>query len=129
MIRMRGRLLLFDTLDKAGFLFPKDCELTYPEKVPVVMYFKFNDPTKIIGHAIVSKDEKGLICNIELDNFDRDILQHEFNDELYIGGYYRNTKRDIKDGVVVIKKATLIGISTVFAPAHEEMKIRVVEEE
>ena len=75
------------------------------------------------------KDEKGLMCDVELTNFDRDILRHEFNDELYIGGYYIKVKRHNEDGVWVIRKAILAGISTTLHPAHEEMKMKVVEEE
>ena len=110
-------------------LFPKDCELTYPEKVPFIRDFSHNDLHAVIGSATVTRDEKGLICDVELVNFDRDILQNEFNDELYISGYYKNVKRLVTDDKIIVEKAVLVEISTVlFGPDHEEMKIRVVEE-
>ena len=126
---MKGRLLLFDTLDKTGLFFPKNCELTYPEKVPVIREFSYDDPDAVLGSATVSKDEKGLVCNVELTNFDRDILRNEFNDEIYIGGYYDAVDSLYADDRRIITKAALLGVSTVFASAHEEMKMKVEKEE
>ena len=129
MIKMKGRLLLFDTLDKTGLFFPQNCELTYPEKVPVIREFSYDDPDAVLGSATVSKDEKGLVCDVELINFDRDVLLRAFNDELYIGGYYDAVDSWYADDRRMITKAALLGISTVFAPAHEEMKMKVVGEQ
>lgn len=128
MVKMTGRLLLFDKIDKLGLIFPKDCELTYPEKCPVAWQFKFNEPTLVMGTASVTKDEKGLICDVELTNFDRDILHNVFHDESYIGGYYNKIKRHKENGATIIDKCNLVGIGITLGPADEEMKMVVKEE-
>ena len=62
-INMIGRLLIFDKPDKLDRLFPKDCKISFPEKVPVTYQFQMNDPAMLLGSADISRDERGLICN------------------------------------------------------------------
>ena len=127
-IKMTGRLLVFDKVDKLGLLFPKDCEITFPEKVPVALYFHFMNPNEVVGNASVMKDERGLICDVELTNFDRDILHNTCNDELYIGGFYRQLKKHRANGVDIIDKVTLRGIGIILGPADDELKITLKED-
>lgn len=131
-IKMEGRLLLFDKPSMNGILFPKDCEITFPEKVPVVYEFQFDKPGAVIGNAIVTKDEKGLLCDVELTNFDRDVLRNYFFDKLFVGGYYHKVKlrlpeKRFTDGVTIVDKATLAAISTTLTPADLASEIMVKE--
>lgn len=130
-IKMRGRLLLLDEVDLCNRKFSKDCEITIPEKVPVIRDFRFNDPGSVIGSAIVKKDERGYICEAEITNFDRDVLRESFHDRFYIGGYYDHVKlsHDDETGVDVVTKATLRCVGTTLQPSDMDLKMVVVEEE
>lgn len=127
-IKMTGRLLVFDKPDINRNIFPKGCEITFPEKVPVIRNFQFDRPDAVLGSATVTKDEKGLVCDVELTNFDRNVLHEYFGDELYIGGYYDQAKMGYKNGVKIINKARLVCIGTVFDPADVELKIVLKED-
>ena len=87
-IQMSGRLLVFDKVDKCGRLFSKDCEIITSKTVPVVQNFDTTTSHNVIGSADITPDEKGLICDVRLTNFDPDILHAEFKDQLYIVGFY-----------------------------------------
>lgn len=129
-IKMKGRLLLFDkpTLNKT--LFPKDCEITYAEKVPVIWDFRFNDPGSVMGSGHVMRDEKGLICKVELTRSDVivDILR-EFDGVLPIGGYYSYVKSHQEAGLRVFESGCLTCIGVTRYPVDEEYRMRVAEEE
>lgn len=131
MIKMSGRLLIFDKTDNISLRFPKECKLSYPEEVPFIHNFNYNDPGAVLGIARVTEDEKGLLCEVDLTNtsfIDRDILHNEFHDELCIGGYYINVKRHQENGATIIDEARLVSISTTFGPADDELRIRVMED-
>ena len=129
-IKMKGRLLLFDKPTLNRTLFPKDCEITYAEKIPVIWDFRFNDPGSVMGSGHVMRDEKGLICEVELTRTDMiiDILR-EFNEELPIGGYYSYVKSHQEDGLRVFESGCLTCIGMTHYPVDEEYRMRVVEEE
>lgn len=127
-IKMSGRLLIFDNISKNEVVFPKDCELSYPEKVPVTWEFNTVDPGAVKGFAVVNKDERGLLCVVELTNFERDVLQKCFHDELPIGGYYQPVETHNENGLRVVDKATLRMIGITLGPADDELKMKVVEE-
>ena len=129
-IKMKGRLLLFDKPTSNQTLFPKDCEITYAEKVPVIWEFQFNDPGSVMGSGRVMRDEKGLICEVELTRSDViiDILR-EFDGVLPIGGYYSGVKSHQEDGLRVFESGCLTCIGVTLGPVDEEYRMRVVEEE
>ena len=129
-INMKGRLLLFDKPTLNRTLFPKDCEITYAEKVPVIWDFRFNDPGSVMGSGHVMRDKKGLICEAELTRSDViiDILR-EFNEELPIGGYYSYVKSHQEDGLRVFDSGCLTCIGVTRYPVDEEYRMRVAEEE
>lgn len=129
LIHMSGRVLLFDKVSKNGVLFPKDCKISFPEKVPVTWEFRMYDPSEVLGIASVSKDEKGLNCVVELTNFDPDLLHKDFHDELPIGGFYTRVKRHMENGITVVDEASLKLIGVTLGPADDELKIRVVKGE
>lgn len=128
MIKMTGVLQCFDKPDANGYCFPKDCEITFPEKVPVVREFRHYDPTAVLGSATVIKDERGLVCDVCIfANIDRDTLREYFHDELFIGGYYTGIKTHSENGVQIVDKASLKAIGTTFSPADPELKMVVKE--
>lgn len=129
-IKMQGRLLIFDKPSKTNIVFPRDCEISISsEKFPVVWEFNSGDPSALKGSASVTQDEKGLICDVWLTNFDRELLYDTFHDELYIGGYYNNIKCHVENGVTVIDKARLLSIGITLSPADDEIKMVVKEED
>ena len=131
MIKMSGRLLIFDKPSKNGILFPKNCNLSFPEKVPITLEFSIKDPTSILGNATISKDEHGLICDAELINpiLTNDCLRDHFNNELSIGGYYVGIKKHDENGIRVIDEASLKMVSVTRYPADDELKMTVKDEE
>ena len=127
-IKMTGRLLCFDKPDAIGCYFPKNCDITFPEKVPVVREFRHYDPTAVLGSATVTKDERGLVCDVCIfANIDRDTLREYFHDELFIGGYYTGIKTHSENGVQIVDKASLKAIGTTFGPVDPELKMVVKE--
>lgn len=129
-IKMKGRLLLFDKPTSNRTLFPKDCEITFSEKVPVIWEFQFNDPGSVMGSGYVIRDEKGLICEVELTKNDSiiDILR-DFDGVLPIGGYYSHVKSHQDDGLRVFESGCLTCVDVTLSPVDEEYRMRVVEEE
>ena len=129
-IKMKGRLLLFDKPTSNRTLFPKSCEIAYAEKVPVIWDFRFNDPGSVMGSGHVMRDEKGLICEVELTRTDMivDILR-EFDGVLPIGGYYSHVKSHQDDNLRVLESGYLRCIDVTLDPVDEEYRMRVVEEE
>lgn len=127
-ITMKGRLLLFDKPTSNKTLFPKDCEITYAEKVPVVWEFRFNDSGSVMGSGHVMRDEKGLVCEAEITPSDAiiDILR-EFDGELPIGGYYSRVKSHQGNHLRVFDSGRLTCIGVTLSPVDEEYRMRVVE--
>lgn len=130
-IEMSGRLLRFDVVDKNGTLFPKDCEISFSETIPVIWNFKRDDLNDIIGNANVTKDEKGLICDVKLNTpiLNRDILRDNFSDQLYIGGLYHQVIMHKENDINVIDEARLVSIGTALSPADDELKMIIKETE
>ena len=128
-ITMKGRLLLFDKPTSNNTLFPKNREIAYAEKVPVIWEFRFNDPGSVMRSGHVMRDEKGLVCEAELTRTDAivDILR-EFDGELPIGGYYYGVKAQQKDGLRVFESGCLTCIGVTLSPVDEEYRMRVVKE-
>ena len=129
-IKMKGCLLLFDKPTSNRTLFPKDCEITYAEKIPVIWDFRFNDPGAVLGSGHVMRDEKGLICEAELTRSDViiDILR-EFDGELPIGGYYYEVKSHQEAELRVFESGCLTCIGVTLSLVDEEYRMRVVEDE
>ena len=126
--KMKGRLLLFDKPTSNKTLFPKNCEITYAEKVPVIWEFRFNDPGSVMGFGHVTRDENGLICKAEITPSDAivDILR-EFDGELPIGGYYSGVKSHQGNHLRIFDSGRLTCIGVTLSPVDEEYRMRVVE--
>lgn len=128
-ITMKGRLLLFDKPTSNKTLFPKDCEIAYAEKVPVVLEFRFNDSGSVMGSGHVIRDEKGLICKAEITPSDVivDILRKS-DGELPIGGYYSGVKSHQGNHLRIFDSGRLTCIGVTLSPVDEEYRMRIVEE-
>ena len=112
-LRLKGQVLKFDVVDKCNRKFASDCEVTFPEKVPVTYNFS---PDEII--------EDGLNCEVSL--FDTNALPQN---EYFVGGYYTRVKTHVKDHITIIDSARLVSMSII--PEHnvadENLKVRRVE--
>lgn len=128
-ITMKGRLLLFDKPTSNKTLFPKNCEITYAEKIPIVWEFQFNEPSAVLGSGNVIRDEKGLICKAEITPSDAivDILRKS-DGELPIGGYYSGVKSHQGNHLRIFDSGRLTCIGVTLSPVDEEYRMRVVEE-
>ena len=127
-IKTKGRLLLFDKPTSNSTLFPKNCEIAYAEKIPVIWDFRFNDLGSVMGSGHVMRDEKGLICEVELTRSDVivDILR-EFDGELPIGGYYSHVKSHQEAGLHVFESGCLTCIGVTLSPVDEEYRMKLTK--
>lgn len=131
MIKMKGRLLRFDNVNANGVVIPKDSKLIFPDRIPVMLErnFDFVDPTTVVGFATVHRDDKGLICDVELTNFDLDVLRNDYHNELCTAGFYVNVKMHEEDEKTVVDEASLYCVMITDSPADGTCKVMVVEEE
>lgn len=127
-MKLTGRLLLFDKKDLNNNIFPKNCEIFIPEKLPVLMEYRCFDPSDCIGVATVTKDDEGLSCDLDVWEFKSEQMRSVFNDEIYVGGFYNHVKSHNLDGIRVIDKMTLQAVSITLLPADPEMKVTIVED-
>ena len=81
-----------------------------------------------MGSGYVMRDEKGLICEVELIRIGAivDILR-EFDGELPIGGYYSRVKSHQGNHLRVFDSGCLTCIGVTLSPVDEEYRMRVVE--
>ena len=128
-MKLEGRILLFDTVNLNKDIFPKDCKITIPEKLPLTWQF---DQRKPIGFAEVSKDDKGLVATAETFPDDyigvKDIREILTDGKIGAGGYYNKVKRHNEGNLTVIDEATLRAIGLVLAPVREEYSFEIIEE-
>lgn len=122
-IRLRGRLLLFDVVDELNWKIPKDCDISYPKRVPFVRYITdYNNPSCVVSTAIISRDELGLICTVILN--DPKSLD---NYELPIGGIFVDPEYHYEDDIRVFDKFHIYGVGVTNDPAHKDYKLSLVE--
>ena len=127
---LEGRILLFDTVNKNRDIFPKDCKIDIPEKVPLTWDFNHE---KVIGFANVAKDNKGLVARAE--TFSNEIIGVEdlssiFEDgKIGAGGYYTNVKKHSDGSFIVVDEAKLWEIALVLAPVSDGYYFEIVKED
>ena len=128
MIRLEGRILLFDVVNSSCDKIPKNCDIYIPEIVPLCWNF---DHTFCIGRAKVAKDEIGLVCSAEIiDNpyiSEEGIRKLLDNSSFGAGGFYNNVKMHLENGMKIIEKASLREVSLTLAPVHKEYFLKIVE--
>lgn len=123
-MKLQGRILLFDKVNLNRDIFPKDCKLTIPEKVPLTWNFDRNGP---IGVAEVTSDDIGLVATAE--TFSNDIRDVLTDSKIGAGGYYTGVKKHEENGVIIIDEARLAAVGLVLEPVREEYSMELVKEE
>ena len=129
MIKLEGRILLFDTVNKNRDIFPKDCKIYIPEKVPLTWDFNHE---KVIGFSEVIKDDKGLVAKAE--TFSNEMIGVEdlssiFEDEKFgTGGFYTNVKKHSDGSFIIVDEAKLREVALVLAPVNKEYYFEIVKE-
>lgn len=128
MIKLEGRVLLFDVINQLSDKMPKDCKLIIPEKVPLTWDFEHDKP---IGFALPFKDNNGIYATAETFSNEyinvediRDILT---DGKIGVGGYYRINKMHKEGELVIIDEATLLEIGLTLAPVREEYYFKIME--
>lgn len=124
MIAYEGRLLNLGTVDRCARKFSEDCKIKFPNKVPVTYNFQ-SGVDNVLGFAEISQDDDGLNCRVTMTNDDFKASEY------YVGGYYKDVKRDVNESVTVITSGKLTSMSIVpdCDCCDENMKIRKVKEE
>ena len=128
-MKLKGRLLLFDTVNQDSDIFPKDCKITIPEKVPLT--YDFNH-FKAIGFAEVTQDDKGLVVTAETilnPYYDDETLRSVLgNEKIGVGGYYMTVTTHESNNLLVVDEACLTKVALVLAPVCDEYFVEIVEE-
>lgn len=126
---LEGRILLFDEVNKNMDIFPKNCKIDIPEKVPLTWDFNHE---KAIGFANVTKDNKGLIAKAE--TFSNEMIGVEDlssvfeNGKIGAGGFYSNVKMHNDGSFIVVDEAKLREVALVLAPVNKEYYFEIVKE-
>ena len=127
---IKGRMLVFETVNKNRDIFPKTCKIDIPEKVPLTWDFNHE---KIIGFANVTKDDKGLIAKAE--TFSNEMIGVEDlssvfeNGKFGAGGFYTNVKKHSDGSFIVVDEAKLYEVALVLAPVNDEYSFEIVKED
>ena len=126
---LEGRILLFDEVNKNMDIFPKNCKIDIPEKVPLTWDFNHE---QVIGFANVMRDDRGLVAKAE--TFSNEMIGVEdlssiFEDEKFgAGGFYINVKKHNDRSLIVVDEAKLREIALVLAPVNDEYSFEIVKE-
>lgn len=125
MIKMHGTILELGTLDMGKLTFPKDCEITYPEKVPIKDGFEgYKAEVHDIGTGVISKDGDRFVIDAEIYDEYVDIIDKYENicdGHVPVGGHYIQIESDNEHGVRIINKAHLKYIACTIQSANEEL--------
>lgn len=125
MIKLEGRVLLFDVINKLSSKMPKDCKLTIPEKVPLTWNFEHGKP---IGFVIPIRDDKGIYAKAEtFPNEYIDVGDILTDGQIGVGGCYRINKKHKEGELDIIDEATLLEIGLTLVPVREEYYFKIME--
>jgi hypothetical protein len=124
MIEVKAKLLVFDKVDKCGRVFPNDCKIDIPEKVPVVLANGPFTASDIIG-VTLKIDRNDFDCEtlLNINNLNEELLEHfkeHVTDELlYAGGHFTQVETHIDDaGHTVIDGGKLVGVGIFFGDIY-----------
>lgn len=134
MIKMHGTILELGTLDIGNLTFSKNCEITYPEKVPIKDGFEgWKTEVHDIGTGVISKDGDRFVIDAEIYDEYVDVIDKYENicdGHVSVGGHYIQIESDKEHGVQIINKAHLKYIACVIQSVNEELYLtRVVQKE
>lgn len=122
-MRIKGRILSFDTINQNRDIFLKDCRITIPEKVPLTWLFQ---QSNVLGFAEITRDDNGLVADAE--TFQDDIRELFTDGRMGAGGYYRNVKWYKEGNLTVIDEARLCEVALTLAPVNKDYYFEIVEE-
>ena len=129
-MKLEGRILLFDTVNKSGDVFPKNCKIDIPEAVPLT--FNFN-PHKVIGFANATIDDKGLSAKAETFSNEfigvEDLISIFENGKIGAGGFYNLIKTHNDGSIIVVDEAKLWEVALLLDPVNEEYSFEIIEDE
>ena len=127
-MKLQGRILLFDEVNLNEDIFSASCDITIPEKVPLMWNFKKD---KIIGSANATIDDIGITFIAETlsnDMIGVDDLRSIFeNGKIGVGGFYTNIKYHKDGNFKIIDKARLCEIALVLSPVRKEYYCEIVD--
>lgn len=129
MIKYKGRFLLFNSINNHGCnenVVPVDCDIQFPECVPVFWNF---DRLDQVGVAHVTRDEKGLNAEIQIGALSEKRFNACQDIKIGVGGYYVGVKYgESVNGCTVIKKAYLSHLGMTLSPVNDAYYLEIVEE-
>ena len=84
---LQGPILIFDKPSCNNFVIPKTCDITIPDKIPVVWSYDFVNPELTLGFAELDVKEDRIVATVESEN---ELLKQIMKDRTRIccGGYY-----------------------------------------
>ena len=127
---LEGRILLFDEVNKNMDIFPKNCKIDIPEKVPLTWDFNHE---QVIGFANVTKDDKGLIAKAETFSNEfigvEDLISIFENGKIGAGGFYNLIKTHNDGSIIVVDEAKLWEVALLLDPVNEEYSFEIIEDE
>lgn len=125
---LEGPVAVYDRVSINNFVITKYTEIDYPEKIPVVWNYEFDDHELVLGFAEISKVENGSWATVHVTHelFKSIILDRG---KICCGGYYRNVEfRTWHDGVIYVDKAELPALG-VYESGDEWVYLKIKEED
>ena len=125
-MKLEGRILLFDKVNKNGVAFSKTCKVHMPEKLPLLWNYK--EP---IGSAKATIDDNGIFASAETfedpcyDQYVNEIMK---NGMMPVGGEYYVADTHTDDKNTIIDKAALVAVSLISNPACDGCSFEIIKE-
>ena len=126
-LTLTGPMLEFGVPSMNGFLIPKECELTIPEKMPVAWNYEFNKPEMVIGTAEVTILEDRIEATVKSTN---DILNDFMRAEKKIlcGGFWHHVKGHRKENGILKVESVRLGGLGVYLDGDKNLYLEIKEE-
>lgn len=105
-VLVKSNLLIFDKQDVNNNIFPKKCNITLPEKVPVYI----DDAYTLIG-LITSYNvsDSKIEIQAKINGFEEDLLKKIITDgNVYIAGWYKVNASHTEDGATIMDDLELL---------------------
>lgn len=124
---LEGPVAVYDRVSINNFVITKDTEINYPEKIPVVWNYEFDDSESVLDYAEISKVENGLWATVHVSNELLKCVMHD-RGKIYCGRYYLYPKsHTLSDGVRCVDKANLMALG-VYETGDEWVYLKIKEE-
>lgn len=105
-VLVKGNLLIFDKRDVNNNIFPKKCNITLPEMVPVYI----DDIYTLIGFITsYNVSDSKIEIQAKTNGFEEDLLKKIITDgNVYIAGCYKVNASHTEDGAKIIDDLELL---------------------